>query len=63
MNPLTPQSPGAIDWRDLYRPTNPDDLAAAIRRMAKQGLKPRDVASMMRLNIAVVLQALRQGAA
>jgi hypothetical protein len=61
-NPEESEVSSQIDWRDLYRPTNPDDLAAAIRRMAKQGLKPRDVASMLRLDIAVVLEALRAAA-
>ena len=44
---------------NLHRPTDPASLAASIREMADRGLKALDIAESMRLDIAVVLQALR----
>lgn len=44
---------------DRHRPTDPGAIAAEIRRQVATGLRPRDVASAMRLDLAVVLDALR----
>ena len=44
---------------NLHRPTDQATLAASIREMAARGLKPLDIAESMRLDIGVVLAALR----
>jgi hypothetical protein len=52
----------SYDWRDradTYRPADPTELAAEIRRQAAGGLRPRDIAALMRLPLATVLEALR----
>jgi hypothetical protein len=54
--------PGAYDFRDLHRPTEPAAIAAAIRRLQQQGLKPRDIADSLRLDLSAVLEALRGAA-
>jgi hypothetical protein len=46
---------------DLYRPTDPAVLAREIRRLVGAGLKPRDVATALRIDLAVVLGAIREG--
>lgn len=43
-----------------HRPTDPDALAIEIHRLHRGGLKPRDIASALRLDLAAVLTALRQ---
>ena len=40
------------------RPTDPALLAAEIRRLAASGLKPRDIASALRLPLDTVVNAL-----
>lgn len=35
------------------------DMAAAVRELARQGLKPRDIASALAVHIEVVLMSLR----
>jgi hypothetical protein len=53
---------GELDWRalaDRHRPRDPGALAREIRRQVASGLKPRDVASAMRLDLGQVLAALR----
>ena len=54
--------PGGLDWRaqaDLHRPTDRGAVAAEIRRLVANGLKPRDVAAALRLGLGQVLEALR----
>jgi hypothetical protein len=46
---------------DLHRPTDPGALAREIRRQVDSGLKPRDVATALRIDLAVVLGAIREG--
>jgi hypothetical protein len=59
-----------FDWRaltgsdayelhaQLHRP-DPAGIAAEVQRLAREGLKPRDIASALRVNVTQVLKALR----
>ena len=52
---------GVLDWRDLadaHRPEDPAEIAAEIRRQFAGGLKPRDIATLLRVPLADVLDAL-----
>jgi hypothetical protein len=42
----------------LHRPTDPSVLGAEIRRMHAIGLKARDIAEALHLNLAAVIEAL-----
>ena len=42
-----------------YRPTDPAAIAAECRRLCGTGLKPRDVAQALRIDLAAVVEALR----
>ena len=56
------QGHGLVDWRqmaDKHRPTDPQVLAAEIRRLYGTNLKARDIAIALRLDLAVVLDALK----
>jgi hypothetical protein len=65
--------PGQYDWRYLmgpdraqqHRPTNPEQMAAEIRRLASTGLTQRDISVALRVDMGLVLAALhgRRGAA
>ncbi len=49
------------NWTQLaqmHRPTDPAVIAAEIRRMYREGLKPRDIAVALRLGVSAVLQVL-----
>ncbi len=46
--------------RDQHRPSDPAVIAAEIRRLHRDGLKPRDIANSLRLGLGAVLEALRQ---
>ena len=51
----------AYDWTHLaqmHRPTGPIAIAAAVRQLAAQGLKPHDISATLHLGIAAVNQAL-----
>ena len=53
----------ALDYArlsQLHRPTDPGAFAAEIRRLNAEGLKPRDIASHLGMQIDVVLTALRE---
>jgi hypothetical protein len=43
----------------MYRPTDGEALQAECRRLRDSGLKPLDIANVMRLGLGAVLQALR----
>ena len=45
---------------NMHRPTDPTALAGEIRRLHGTGLTPRDIAATLRLDMAAVLQALRE---
>jgi hypothetical protein len=47
---------------NLHRPTDPTALAGEIRRLHGTGLTPRDIATSLRIDLSVVLTALRQDA-
>jgi len=61
----------AFDWRlmvsavdhdrraQMHRPTDPSVVAGEIRRLRQTGLTARDVAALLRLDLGVVLAALR----
>jgi hypothetical protein len=54
--------PGQLGYHELallYRPTDPAALKAEIRRMRSRGLLPRDIATALRLDLAAVVEALR----
>ena len=56
-------SPPYFDWRllaDKHRPTDPAIMAAEIRHLRKTGLKPRDIATALRVDLGVVLSALSE---
>jgi hypothetical protein len=60
---LPPASHGA--WHmlaEMHKPADPALLAVEIRRLHGTGLRVRDIAATLRLNIAVVLEALREAA-
>jgi hypothetical protein len=49
------------DWRrlaELHRPTDPAVIAAEVRSLYRQGLKPRDIAVALRIGVPAVLQVL-----
>lgn len=46
--------------RVLYRPTDPSKLGAEVRRLSREGLRPRDLATALRMPLSDVLAALRQ---
>jgi hypothetical protein len=53
----------AYDWRllaEMYKPTDPAAIALEIRRQHRTGLKPRDIATALRVDIGDVLAALRE---
>jgi hypothetical protein len=53
--------PGQLDWRQLAdqrRPRDPDLLAHEIRRLSRNGLRPRDIADALRLPLPAVLEVL-----
>jgi len=53
----------AYDWRllaDTHKPTDAAQITAAIRHLHQSGLKPHDIASVMRVGLGAVLQALRE---
>jgi hypothetical protein len=53
----------AYDWRllaDMHRPTDAAQITATIRHLHESGLKPHDIANVMRLGLGAVLQALRE---
>ncbi len=62
MNRPLVRQPGQYDWRDLYKPTDPAVVAVEIRRLPDTGLRVRDIADTLRINIAAVLEALRTAA-
>jgi len=43
---------------DVYRPTDAVRLGREIRRQARRGYQPRDIAAMLRISESVVLEAL-----
>ena len=45
--------------RNVNRPTCPRCLERAARQLQAQGLKPRDIAQALGINLAAVLQLLR----
>jgi hypothetical protein len=52
---------GPLDYRLLaqqHRPKDQAALAAEARRMADQGLKPRDIAAALGMNVVLVLHIL-----
>ena len=48
----------ALSGRDRHRPTDPEVLATEIRRLHASGLRPRDIAQALRLDLGTVLGAL-----
>jgi hypothetical protein len=44
----------------MHKPTEPAAITAAIRNMHRTGLKARDIAATMRVDLSVALQALRE---
>ena len=54
----------AYDWRllaDMHKPTDPAAIAVEIRRLhSDDGLTARDISNTLRLDLGVVLQALRE---
>ena len=60
----------AYDWRRMaaaadydrrarmHAPLDPETLAAAIRKLRHDGLRPRDIAVTLRLELAAVVEAL-----
>jgi hypothetical protein len=54
-----------FDWRllaDTHKPTDAAQIAATIRHLHESGLKPHDIANVMRLGLGAVLQALKDAA-
>lgn len=47
--------------RQRYRPADFSGLAAEVRRLSAQGLKPRDIADALRIALPLVLEALAGG--
>jgi hypothetical protein len=62
MNRPLARQPGQYDWRDLFKPTDPAAMAVEIRRLHGTGLRVRDIAESLRINIGAVLEALRSAA-
>ena len=44
--------------RELYRPTDPDQLAVELHRLAATGLTPNDLATALHLNLVWVREVL-----
>ncbi len=42
----------------MHRPTNPDDIRREVLRMHRDGLRPRDIASCLRMNDHDVVQII-----
>lgn len=58
-------SPAPYDWRklaEIHKPTDAAQIGATIRHLHESGLKPHDIANVMRLGLGAVLQALREAA-
>ncbi len=58
---MTDSIDGTLDYRLLaqqHRPTDQAALAAEVRRMASQGLRPRDIAAALGMNVVLVLHIL-----
>ncbi|HZV93217.1 MAG TPA: hypothetical protein VFF72_08365 [Caldimonas sp.] len=52
-----------LDWQeraDRHRPQAAADMTAEVRRLAGSGLKARDISTALRLDLAVVMQALQE---
>lgn len=66
MNRSTSPQHGQFDWRqmmaNLHRPTEPERIAAEIRRLRATGLTEYDIAAALRIGVAAVRQALGQAA-
>ena len=61
--PHADRIPGELDWRRLseqHRPDDPAQLTAEIRRLHATGLTARDVASALRLDLGLVLEAIQR---
>jgi hypothetical protein len=58
VNRATQRQHGQFDWRDLYKPADPEAIAREIRRLRLTGLKPHDIATALRVGLGVVRQAL-----
>jgi DNA-directed RNA polymerase specialized sigma24 family protein len=60
--------PGVLDGSayaalaQLHRPSNPEQLAAEIRRLRGSGLSPRDIATALRLSLDEVVNILADAA-
>jgi hypothetical protein len=50
-------------WQMAAEMHKPDDIPAAVRKLAAQGLKHHDIAAALRIGVAAVEQALRQDVA
>lgn len=48
-----------IDPRDLYRPESVADRRAAILDLHRERLRPRDIATALRIDLGEVLEAIR----
>ena len=58
---MIPTMGDTIDYNiraQLHRPADPAVLAAEIRRLRAQGLRPRDLSVALRLPLGAVLDAL-----
>ena len=54
---------GMVDYQrlaDLHRPSNSAQIAMEIRRLKADGLKPRDFAVALRIDVAAVLQVIEE---
>jgi hypothetical protein len=54
---------GLLDYArlaELNRPADGDALAREVRRLLRDGLKPRDISIALRLDLAHVLELLRR---
>ncbi len=47
---------------NMHRPTDGETLQAECRRLRDGGLKPHDIANVLRLGLGAVEQALREAA-
>jgi hypothetical protein len=50
-------------WQMAAEMHKPDDIPAAVRKLAGQGLKHHDIAAALRIGVTAVEQALRENAA
>jgi hypothetical protein len=48
----------ALSGRDRHRPTDPQLIAKECRRLAATGLRPRDIAAALRLDLTFVISAV-----